>query len=57
VPEHGFGVARLSAPRIGTIPGDLDTYADSEIPRRGSLLVANVSIADEIGPPCKPRTS
>jgi hypothetical protein len=54
VPEHGFAEARLTAPRVGTIPGNLESYADSQLPRRGSLLVSNLSVADEIGPPCSP---
>jgi hypothetical protein len=55
VPPHGYAEARLTAPRVGTIPGDLDTFAESLIPRRGSLLVSNLSVADELGAPCRPR--
>jgi hypothetical protein len=57
VPEQGYAVARLSAPQIGDIPGDLDTLSDSFGTRRGSLLVADLSVANEIGAPCHPRTA
>jgi hypothetical protein len=54
LPRHGFAEARITAPQVGTIPGDLDSLEGSEAPRRGSLLLSNLSIADEVGAPCHP---
>jgi hypothetical protein len=54
LPRRGFAEARVEAPQVGTIPGDLDSLEGSAIPRRGSLLVSNLSVADEIGAPCRP---
>jgi hypothetical protein len=54
LPRHGFAEARVLAPHVGAIPGDLDSLEGSMAPRRGSLLLSNLSIADEIGAPCPP---
>ncbi len=54
VPAHGFGEAQLAVDGSSAIPGDLATYNESVMPRRGGVYIASLSVADEIGGPCKP---
>ena len=40
--------------RIAAIPGDLKSVEASQLPRDGGLFLADVSVADELGAPCRP---
>jgi len=55
VPAHGFTEARLTTPTISPIPGDQRSQYASTLPRDGGLLVADISLADELGGPCNPK--
>ena len=52
VPAHGFAAVRLTTPTISPIPGDQRSQYASTLPRTGGLLVADISLADELGGPC-----
>jgi hypothetical protein len=53
VPAGGYADVQLETPDSSTIPGDLRSQADSGTPRQGGLLVAGISLADEIGGRCR----
>jgi hypothetical protein len=53
VPAGGYADVQLETPDSSTVPGDLKSQADSGIPRQGGLLVAGISLADEIGGRCR----
>jgi hypothetical protein len=55
VPAHGFAAIRLTTPTSALIPGDQRSQYPSTLPRTGGLLVADISLADEVGGPCSPR--
>ena len=52
VPAGGHAEARLSTPVDTSIPGDLDALDASLAYRRGGLFVADMSLANEVGPRC-----
>ena len=54
VPSRGYAVVTLSTPGSFEIPGDPRTIADTNVPRAGGVLLADLSLADEIGSPCEP---
>ncbi len=56
VPAHGYGELRLDVRGSSEIPGDLATYNQSVLPRRGGVFIASLSEADEIGGPCTPAS-
>jgi hypothetical protein len=55
VPAHGHAEVEVSTPGVSAIPGDQRNLDASLQPRRGGLLLAGISLADEIGPPCNPK--
>jgi hypothetical protein len=52
VPAHGYAELRLSTPVSSAIPGDLATLALFNSPRRGGVIIAALSVANEVGGPC-----
>ena len=44
----------LRTPGSFEIPGDPRSIADTNVPRAGGVLLADLSLADEIGSPCEP---
>jgi hypothetical protein len=54
VPARGHADVQLSVAGSSQIPGDQKSIADSTQPRQGGLLVSGISLADEIGPACRP---
>jgi hypothetical protein len=52
VPAHGYAEASLSTPLVATIPGDQQSQPASTIPRTGGLRLADLSLSDDLGPPC-----
>ncbi len=52
VPGHGYADASLSTPLVAAIPGDQKSSAASTLPRTGGLLLADLSLSDDLGPPC-----
>ena len=54
LPAHGYTDVSLRAPVVSTIPGDLATWSESQGERRGGVFVSQISLADEVGGPCKP---
>ena len=57
VPAHGYADATLKAPVVSTIPGDLQSLAASTGTRTGGIFISQISVADEIGGPCKSAAS
>ena len=55
VPSDRFSEVRVSTPEHSSIPGGLQSLADSLLPREGGVLIADISVADEIGGPCRPK--
>jgi hypothetical protein len=55
VPAHGFAEVRLTTPARSPIPGDQRNHDTSTLPREGGLLIANLSLADELGGACTPK--
>jgi hypothetical protein len=53
VPAHGFAEVRLTTPVSSSIPGDQRSEADSLTTRKGGVLVADISLANEIGFRCR----
>ncbi len=56
VPAHGYAELRLDVHGSSAIPGDLATYNESILPRRGGIYIASLSEADELGGPCTPAS-
>ena len=55
VPAHGYTEVGLKAAGASFIPGDQRSLAYSNLTnRRGGVLVADLSLADEVGKPCSP---
>jgi len=52
VPPTGFTQVRLTTPLDTAIPGDLDTLAASNAPRRGGVFLGSIALAGEIGGRC-----
>ena len=53
VPPHGYAEALFRAVGTSPIPGDQRSLAYSNLTnRRGGLLIADLSLADELGAPC-----
>jgi hypothetical protein len=53
VPPHGYAEALFRAVGTSSIPGDQRSLAYSNLTnRRGGLLIADLSLADELGAPC-----
>jgi hypothetical protein len=55
VPPRGFGEVKLRARGSSAIPGDLSTLEASQGSRTGGLLISEIALADEHGPPCRPK--
>jgi hypothetical protein len=56
VPAHGYAEAELEVAGSSLIPGDLRSLSYSNLTnRRGGVYVADLSVADELGAPCRPR--
>ena len=53
VPTHGFAEIRLATSASSEIPGDQRNEDTSILPRKGGVLIAGLSLADEIGAPCR----
>jgi hypothetical protein len=53
VPPDGYTDVRLHAVGLSPLPPDLRGGHDTEI-RKGGVLVTEVALSDELGPPCKP---
>jgi hypothetical protein len=56
VPARGFAEVVLTTPVRAEIPGDQKSAEASKIPREGGLQLANLALADELGPSCRPRS-
>lgn len=54
VPPRGFAVVGFRTRGSSEIPGDPKSIGDSTLSRQGGLLIADLSLADEVGPPCRP---
>jgi hypothetical protein len=54
VPPHGYAEARLRAPEREVVPGDLRDWNTSDETRLGGVFVNEISLADEVGPHCRP---
>ena len=52
VPAHGFAEVRLATPASSTIPGDQRGADTWMLTRKGGVLLADLSLADEIGATC-----
>jgi len=52
VPAHGYAEARLRTPQTSPIYGDMRDLDHFNVPRRGGLFVAEIALADELGPSC-----
>jgi hypothetical protein len=52
VPTRGFAEIRLVTSASSEIPGDQRSEDTSILPRKGGVLIAGLSLADEIGGPC-----
>jgi hypothetical protein len=54
VPPGRFATVEVGARGSSTIPGDLSgTYAESLGTREGSIYLADTSVSDDVGPPCR----
>jgi hypothetical protein len=53
VPAHGFAEVRLATPVSSIIPGDQKRADTWMLTRKGGVLVADLSLADEIGARCE----
>jgi hypothetical protein len=53
VPAHGFAEVRLATPVSSEIPGDQKSRDTYTLTRKGGILLAGLSLADEIGAPCR----
>ncbi len=47
---------RFTTPGSSAIPGDERGVAYANVPRQGGLLIADLSLANEVGPPCTPKS-
>jgi hypothetical protein len=56
VPEHGFADVRTRAQGASEIPDDLRAAPDPTAQRIGGVLLSEISVADEFGPRCRPRS-
>ena len=54
VPPTGYAVVTLRTPGSFEIPGDPRSIADTNVARSGGVLLADLSLADEIGSSCEP---
>jgi len=52
VPAHGYAEARLSTPQSSPIYGDMRDLEHFDQPRNGGVFVAEIALADELGPRC-----
>ena len=52
VPARGYATLRLATPDSSEIPGDQATLATFNAPRRGGVIIAALSVANEIGGTC-----
>jgi hypothetical protein len=56
VPPQGFAEVSISTPDESGIPqGNLNTNASFEVPRAVGVYLAQIALADELGPRCAPR--
>ena len=53
VPPRGYAEVTVSTPQVSDVGPD-QSVLDAAPYRRGGILVADISLADEIGRPCKP---
>jgi hypothetical protein len=54
VPAGGSATVAVTTDADAPIPGDLKNSDAAQRPRRGGLLFADLSLADELGSPCRP---
>ncbi len=52
VPAHGFSDVRLTAAGTTVIYGDLRNATTAATSRRAGVILTEIAVADEIGPPC-----
>jgi hypothetical protein len=52
VPARGFAEVSLATPVTSIIPGDQRSRDTWTLARKGGVLLADLSLADEIGDPC-----
>ncbi len=57
VPREGSADVTFRTPEISTIYGDMRSESTVNEPRLGGLLLTEIGLADELGPPCQPRES
>jgi hypothetical protein len=53
VPASGNAVVSVTAAGDSTIPGDLSSLEGSLGRRRGSIFLADASVSDDLGRPCR----
>jgi hypothetical protein len=53
VPPRGFSEVRLRPHGSSPIPGDLSSLETLAQPRRGGVFLAQIALADEVGPACR----
>jgi hypothetical protein len=53
VPARGYADVRVSTPQVSDVGPDQSVLEPAPY-RRGGILVADISLADEIGRPCRP---
>jgi hypothetical protein len=53
VPSRGYADVRVSTPQVSDVGPDQSVLEPAPF-RRGGILLADISLADEIGRPCKP---
>jgi hypothetical protein len=52
VPAHGYSEIRIGTPDHSPIYGDMRDRVTFNVPREGGIFLAEIAMADEIGPPC-----
>ena len=52
VPAHGYAEARVSSSGHSMIYGDMRDLANFSVPRQAGIFLAEIALADELGPPC-----
>lgn len=52
VPAHGYSDATFSTPLVTGIPGDMRSEPTSTQARQGGLLLADLAVSKNLGPPC-----
>jgi hypothetical protein len=57
VPRKGWADVTFRTPEVSTVYGDMRSESAVTEPRLAGLLLVEVALADELGPPCRPTSS